>query len=108
MLFLAVVNDFDFFAKMKIQFKRGMVHCEAKLSILNERRNRRSPAYEYLNVLLKLSPISRKNLGDLQTSSTFLIFSLLGFIMSCMRNEKLYFMNCCIFVAHVTCPKTVT
>ena len=27
MLFLAVVKDFDFFAKMKIQFKRGMVHC---------------------------------------------------------------------------------
>ena len=26
MLFLAVVKDFDFFAKMKIQFKRGMVH----------------------------------------------------------------------------------
>ena len=26
MLFLAVV-DFDFFAKMKIQLKRGMVHC---------------------------------------------------------------------------------
>ena len=26
MLFLAVVNDFAFFAKMKIQFKRGMVH----------------------------------------------------------------------------------
>ena len=27
MLFLVVVKDFDFFAKMKIQFKRGMVHC---------------------------------------------------------------------------------
>ena len=27
MLFLPVVKDFDFFAKMKIQFKRGMVHC---------------------------------------------------------------------------------
>ena len=27
MLFLASVKDFDFFAKMKIQFKRGMVHC---------------------------------------------------------------------------------
>ena len=27
MLFLAVVKDFDFFAKMQIQFKRGMVHC---------------------------------------------------------------------------------
>ena len=26
MLLLAVVKDFDFFAKMKIQFKRGMVH----------------------------------------------------------------------------------
>ena len=26
MLFLPVVKDFDFFAKMKIQFKRGMVH----------------------------------------------------------------------------------
>ena len=26
MFFLAVVKDFDFFAKMKIQFKRGMVH----------------------------------------------------------------------------------
>ena len=26
MLFLAVVKDFDFFTKMKIQFKRGMVH----------------------------------------------------------------------------------
>ena len=26
MLFLASVKDFDFFAKMKIQFKRGMVH----------------------------------------------------------------------------------
>ena len=26
MLFLAVVKDFDFFAKMKIHFKRGMVH----------------------------------------------------------------------------------
>ena len=26
MLFLTVVEDFDFFAKMKIQFKRGMVH----------------------------------------------------------------------------------
>ena len=26
MLFLAVVKDLDFFAKMKIQFKRGMVH----------------------------------------------------------------------------------
>ena len=26
MHFLAVVKDFDFFAKMKIQFKRGMVH----------------------------------------------------------------------------------
>ena len=26
MLFLAVVKGFDFFAKMKIQFKRGMVH----------------------------------------------------------------------------------
>ena len=26
MLFPAVVKDFDFFAKMKIQFKRGMVH----------------------------------------------------------------------------------
>ena len=25
-LFLAVVKDFDFFAKMKIQFERGMVH----------------------------------------------------------------------------------
>ena len=22
-----MVKDFDFFAKMKIQFKRGMVHC---------------------------------------------------------------------------------
>ena len=27
MLFVAVVKDFDFFAKMKIHFKRGMVHC---------------------------------------------------------------------------------
>ena len=27
MLFLAVVKDFDFFAKMNIQFRRGMVHC---------------------------------------------------------------------------------
>ena len=27
MLFLASVKDFDFFAKMKIRFKRGMVHC---------------------------------------------------------------------------------
>ena len=26
MLFRASVKDFDFFAKMKIQFKRGMVH----------------------------------------------------------------------------------
>ena len=26
MLFLAVIKDFAFFAKMKIQFKRGMVH----------------------------------------------------------------------------------
>ena len=26
MLFLASVKDFDFFAKMKIQLKRGMVH----------------------------------------------------------------------------------
>ena len=26
MLFLAVVGDFAFFAKMKIQFKRGIVH----------------------------------------------------------------------------------
>ena len=25
-LFLVLVKDFDFFAKMKIQFKRGMVH----------------------------------------------------------------------------------
>ena len=29
MLFLAVVKDFDFLAKMKIQFKRGMVHCNS-------------------------------------------------------------------------------
>ena len=28
MRFLAVVKDFDFFAKMKIQFNRGMVHCK--------------------------------------------------------------------------------
>ena len=26
-LFLAVARDFDFLAKMKIRFKRGMVHC---------------------------------------------------------------------------------
>ena len=32
MLFLAVVKDFDFFAKMKIQFKRGMVHFAAVCS----------------------------------------------------------------------------
>ena len=31
MLFLAVVKDFDFFAKMKIQFKRGMVHSPLKI-----------------------------------------------------------------------------
>ena len=28
MLFLAVVKDFDFFVKIKIQFKRGMVHYD--------------------------------------------------------------------------------
>ena len=28
MLFLAAVKDFDFFAKMNIQFKRGMVHFQ--------------------------------------------------------------------------------
>ena len=33
MLFLAVVKDFDFFAKMKIQFKRGMVHSICKISL---------------------------------------------------------------------------
>ena len=37
MLFLAVVKDFDFFAKMKIQFKRGMVHC----SVADLQRNSR-------------------------------------------------------------------
>ena len=33
MLFLAVVKDFDFFAKMKIQFKRGMVHCPGSVLV---------------------------------------------------------------------------
>ena len=33
MLFLSVVKDFDFFAKMKIQFKRGMVHYMLKKCI---------------------------------------------------------------------------
>ena len=36
MLFLALVKDFDFFAKMKIQFKRGMVHYWENISILVE------------------------------------------------------------------------
>ena len=33
MLFLSVVKYFDFFAKMKIQFKRGMVHYMLKKCI---------------------------------------------------------------------------
>ena len=35
MLFLAVVKDFAFFAKLKIQFKRGMVHCFAEGTFVN-------------------------------------------------------------------------
>ena len=36
MLFLAVVKDFNLFAKMKIQFKRGMVHCALFYSCIFE------------------------------------------------------------------------
>ena len=37
MLFLAVVKDFDFFAKMKIQFKRGMVHRTQRLTLIPDK-----------------------------------------------------------------------
>ena len=44
MLFLAVVKDFAFFAKMKIQFKRAMVHWLQHQRILSE-----NPAYLRVN-----------------------------------------------------------
>ena len=34
-LFLTVVKDFDFFAKMKIQFKRGMVQSQGYVEFRN-------------------------------------------------------------------------
>ena len=59
MLFLAVVKDFDFFAKMKIQFKRGMVHC-----------NTEAYNYRFYNASNKYIP-SDTSFGSLPTSLTF-------------------------------------
>ena len=80
MLFLAVVKDFDFFAKMKIQFKRGMAIQSASCGV----KSRFSSLLVILKTLLHVLGVARKHSID----SSFNLFNLIYRCSSTDHDER--------------------
>ena len=57
MLFLAVVKDFDFIAKMKIQFKRGMI----RYAVVSKAQNSATTALKWCDLGINRAILSQSD-----------------------------------------------